>query len=226
LVVLLLVIGIGSLWFSGAPRSQMTLIPSLEREKPGATRKFVDKYWWKGHDVFFSPRTPVRAMVTILKLGSTNAPSLPGEPGDAKLFVSTNGLKLWSLKTPELEDLAKRLTGQAGNEVVARPGVMTADGVEASVFTGYSVVVNGVAQEIGVSASLLPKVKNGSTDLALWTSSTEFLPGSDPNIPGIMVTNFAATIYARVPANGGLFLLSASSNKQSFGVVVTLKGQQ
>jgi len=106
-------------------------------------------------DALLGRRTPVNVFAHIV--------ALPTSPDERPVYLSTlgrptffttNGLEVWLLSGDKLGELRHNLRGTFGVDFINEPRISTADGVEASLFGGRSVSLNGSTNEIGLRAAL------------------------------------------------------------------------
>ncbi|MDB6038791.1 MAG: hypothetical protein JWM99_2632, partial [Verrucomicrobiales bacterium] len=149
---------------------------------------------------------------TILR--TTNALGLNiATKGDA--FSETNGIKLWLMTNARLHELQGVLS-EKGNEILARPRVVAADGVEGSMYIGSVLPIQGTNRNVGLEMSVFPRTRKSSTDLTLTLLSTEAVTNPSSQSKGVfpdavaIQTNLAVVPRVQIPSGMGVLLISGA----------------
>ena len=152
---------------------------------------------------------------------------LPANPD----FIGADGLRVWRLREHEVRGL-RELFKERPDQIVASCGIATGDKVECSVYSGISVPINGTQQPIGLSARVLPSIRNGTTDLTAIFSFSEALTNTAISIDEgsgagriVIKTNFDLGGRFQLPREmASLFILPAapaSTNQKRVGLLLT-----
>jgi hypothetical protein len=122
------------------------------------------------------------------------------------LATNSVGQCAWALSAKELKGLRQRLQTLPGVAELGRPRVQTADGGQASISMGETVIIGGNRVPVGLTVNVLPKAAGISFRLLVDVASTEkaAAPGSEDS--GIR-TNFTVAFRALVP-NGGAWVVA------------------
>ncbi|HTL55096.1 MAG TPA: hypothetical protein VL361_05420 [Candidatus Limnocylindrales bacterium] len=182
-------------------------------------------------DALLGRRAPVNVFVHIITLPTSPDEDPPcvstlGRP----TFATTNGLHVWLLRGAELMALRDKLKGTIGIDFISHPRISTADGVEASLYVGESVSLNGWTNEIGLRAAFFPRVHKDLTDLIAMISFSELIT----NQSGIQTagkatsslsirTNLDIAARLQVPKGDGIFISTghpADIEPKRFGVLI------
>ena len=150
----------------------------------------------------------------------------------------TNGMRGWILDNPPLAALGRKL--ETTGQLITRPRVQTAHGIQSTLFVGSAQSVLPGSQ-VGFTFDLLPLIQRDGTDLITILTLTEAVTNRSADVPeapsasgvaltpGISVhTNLAAGIRWRFLDGTGLFLLCppASNETRRLGVIVSATVQR
>ena len=120
----------------------------------------------------------------------------------------------------------------SGTDFLNHPRISTADGVEASLFVGKSILLNGFVNEVGLKAAFFPRARNDSTDLFALISLSQLVTNqtglrtalSATSVVSIQ-TNMDIAARVQVPRGSGLLLLdgdSVGAARKRFGALIEL----
>ena len=155
-------------------------------------------------------------------------------------FTNANGLAVWFLPDLELTRLLEgfkqhsgtHLKRYPGTDIVASPRITTADGLQARLFSGTPMPINGLQASVGESVDLLARVRAESTDLTVILKSTQAItnqpsaiPGSPLLCPVSIQTNLAIAARFQLPNTTGVFLVDTGSSPAEYkrtGVILTV----
>ena len=144
-------------------------------------------------------------------------------------FTGTNGLRAWLIPEAELAKLRHDLEEEAAPDLLYSPRITTADGMEARLFSGTTIPVDGLQREVGLSLDVLSRVTAQGTDLitvlALSELGTNKTGGMSDGAVSIQ-TNLALAARFQVPKGSGLFLLEETPGRERrkrLAVIVSVK---
>src|ERR1044071_1811000 len=149
--------------------------------------------WKMRYAVFGKTRSiDLSSMIIVATDLDLSAVVLPTRPD----LASENGVQVWRIKEADLKTLRQHLK-EKPEQILASPRVTTGDRSQCSVYCGNSIVINGSAQQVGVSADLLPSIRKDTVDL------TAVFCCSEP------ITNLAGAVSIRTNFDfGGRFQIS------------------
>lgn len=205
-----------------------TVLPYIHKDKANSFERLALGWIFKFRSLLSSSPQTFDLNLSIVAVTNDSGLNLPVPPGNSGTYLNTNGFRVWILSQQEAASLQNSFTSAAGTEVLSRPMISTADGAEATVFTGFSAPVGGMLRDVGLSLSILPKVGRKTTLLSVWPCFTELKTSTNGNVEEvqtrpILVTNLAATLHVQVPKNHGLFLLNDTTNVAHHGILITPK---
>jgi len=165
---------------------------------------------WRMRDFLLGKRLPVSINAQFVRL-SDSALQTWQRPVPA---LATHNLQIWILDATHLAGLQKLLSATA--VLLASPNSVTANGIQARLFVGKSVPINGGFSDAGLSIDVLPRVQKHRTDLALIMKLTEAAVADDATKGGLLVvqTNLMTAIRAQIPIGNGLFIVKQESALQ------------
>jgi hypothetical protein len=153
-------------------------------------------------------------------------------------FINNTGLAVWLLNDTELtrlQELLKQHPGAdlkryPGTDIVASPRITTADGMQARLFSGTTIPINGLQASVGQSVDLLARVRRETTDLTIIINSSEAITNQPDASLGTtntlsVQTNLAIAARIQIPNAMGAFLLDtdpSSTRHQRTGVILSL----
>jgi len=181
-------------------------------------RAVVPGWLWRLRDSLRGPRKVVRLDAAIIGFDDLPGSSLAALWLGAPQFADTNGHQVWILGESKLSRLRNRLERSPANEMVAFPRVDTADGIEAQIFSGGTVYVQGAQRNVGLAMDFLPRVRRNSTDLTTIIALTEAVtnrtvaPAGLPETDVVSIqTNLIVAARIQIPRGSGVFLLDEST---------------
>ena len=185
---------------------------------------------WRLEGIMLGQRKPLMLDAEVVSWADSSRPSASGLSLGPPSFSATNGLEVWLLDKEQVKGLRERLQREPGTFVLARPRVSTADGIEAALFQGQSVPLNGSTEQVGLTMGCFARVRSDSADLRTWFTVSEAVTnraaasaGSLPLTSNSIQTNLDVALRLQVPAGSGFFLLdgrSLDSRRQRIGVLV------
>jgi hypothetical protein len=145
-------------------------------------------------------------------------------------FSDTNGLEVWLLDAEGLKSLRDHLKETPGTELLFRPTIATADGIEGRMFQGEMISSGGSTKQVGIALSCCARVGPGTTDLITCITLSEpvtneaVAPNGSPPLTRISIqTNLDAALRLQIPKGSGVFLLdgcSRESSRKPIGVII------
>jgi hypothetical protein len=205
--------------------------PLLVRDRLVQWIPTASPWTWIPHleDLLFGRRKPVNLYSDIVEIPHTVADGLSSQPRSnlgPPSFSTTNGLQIWVLDGRELKSLRDYLKNSGDAHFLSHPRISTADGVEASMFVGESVLLYGTTNSVGLKAAFFPRARKACTDLFAMISFTDLATNQDGLKTAGTVsirTNLDIAARLQVPLGSGLFLLdgkSVSAEHTRFGVLI------
>jgi hypothetical protein len=186
---------------------------------------------WRLEDVLLGRRKPVNIYADIIAFPNSTSGGLSsslalGNPS----FSDTNDLQVWLLRDGELRSLRDNFKRTPGTDFLSHPRISTADGIEASMFVGQSILLNGSNSQVGLKAGFFSRIRSHSTDLFAVisfsepvTNQTGMPNGLGPESLVSIQTNLDIAARVQLPKGRGLLLLDGSSVgavHRRFGVLI------
>jgi hypothetical protein len=202
----------------------IVLRPITSKPAPSAFKSFFSKWEWKIKDTVLGRRRTVEIGTIVFRISAGAETDAIARSLKSVPFGGENAPKIWIVDQDDMQRL-NNLKDRRGREIVGRPRLITADGVEASMFIGNSIVMGGTNANVGIEFTAHTRVRRQSTDLNLTIISTTAQPlgGSD----AISVrSNLAVAARIQVPRGKGIFILNdgaAATNANSEAMLVTVK---
>jgi hypothetical protein len=169
----------------------------------------------------------VECRVTAFPNGPDLRSALVLNPPD---FTATNGVQVWLLGDGELKRLRSACESIPGAEFPFAPRISTADGIEASLFSGSTLVLNCATNETGLMFNCFPRVYRDRTIRSTVVRLSETVtnePAATAGAPVVSLrTNLALAARVQIPRNGGVFLLDAAPGeaaRRRMGVIISAK---
>ncbi len=185
---------------------------------------------WRLEQALFGRRKPLNLSFDVVKLTNSAPPWVSEAALQAPHFSATNGLQAWFLAATQIKALRERLRTTPGAETVTRSKLSTADGVEARLFQGQSILYRGCTNHVGLTVDCFGRVHEQSTDLFVAIQFSEVannaaIIGADADSgEGVAFrTNLDAAVRLQLPKGNGLFLLDSAprnANQQRIGLIL------
>jgi hypothetical protein len=185
---------------------------------------------WRLEQVVFGQRKPVNIYAEIVSLASSTRVADFGLDGGARSFTDTNSLQVWLLSPEQLKALREHLRQTGGAEVVARPRISTAEGIQSSLFQGQTVSLGGPSRRVGLAIDCCALVHADAIDLTARISLSELVTNQSvaphefsPLAEVSVQTNLDAAVRLQVPKGNGIFLFDGSfreSGRKPVGVLI------
>lgn len=195
---------------------------------PGASSSF---WRWRLGNSVFGQRKPVNIYADVLALSEPTSAGLVSSLALEKpVFAEPNGLQVWFLRSGDVKAVHERLKRTPGIDSLGRPRICMADGVEASIFSGPSVPLNGVVKQVGLKMDCFARVRSRSTELFAVITLSEAVTNqmaaatTSPPANSISIrTNLDIKARLQIPKGSGVLLVKHSPddpNHRTFGVVI------
>jgi hypothetical protein len=195
---------------------------------PGAS---LPAWVWHLENAVFGKRKPVDIFSDIVTISNATTGSFVSSlPVGKPVYSETNGFQVWFLSSDDLKAVRQGLKQMAGVDFLNHPRISTADGVEACLFTGNSISLNGVSNEVGLKVDYFPRVRSHSTDLFTVITWSEALTNQAGVSSGRLTeeivsihTNLDIAARMQIPKSNGVFLVKGSADEASqrmFGVII------
>ena len=223
-----------------APPASVIVMPlpySIPRQRISLFDAWVPRnpswaWLWRLKEQIQGRRKTFDLATTIIDFTSAGDSFLTNFPAAKPAFTNTNGLKIWLMGDPELTALRGGLKRVPGADVLSAGRITTADGMEAQLFSGNTISINGSPGNVGMAINLLPHVRRDSTDLTTIITFSETIT----NQPGATLdssqtstisiqTDFAVAARIQIPKATGVFLLDTGSgapNHKRIGVILSV----
>ena len=180
---------------------------------------------WRIRYALFGRTKTINLNSTIIDFtgsaSSALADVLPTNPD----YVGSDGLRVWRLREAEVHGL-RQLFKEEPDQIVTSSRMATGDKVDTSLYCGNSALVNGTQQQVGLSARVLPSIRQETTDLTAVFCFSEAM--TNPPVAGGAVsiqTNFEFAGRFQLPKGmAGLLVLPpvpGSTNHKRLGLFLT-----
>jgi hypothetical protein len=143
-------------------------------------------------------------------------------------FVSTNDLRAWVLGQEDLRAMRKELPARAGSQIVSRPRMSTAHGVQGILSTSENRVVEGQPVRANMMVDLAPHIGRDSTVLTTILSVSEATasPLSQPNTTVLsnapFLNRLEVALRLTIPHGSGVMILGPSYGEPARRLAVIL----
>jgi hypothetical protein len=208
------------------PRQRMTLFESWIPRSPAWA------WLWRLKEQIAGRHKTIGLTSTIMDLTGSGTSFRTNFSLPKPQFSNTSGLVVWLLDDTQLVKLCGLLERTPGTELLAAPRITTADGMQASLFSGTSVQIDGLPISAGASVDLLGRVRPDATDLTLILNFSEVITNQPGGIPSLrptntvsIQTNLSVAARIQIPTATGVFLLDDSpskTNRKRIGVVLSV----
>jgi hypothetical protein len=155
------------------------------------------------------------------------------EPSDLSMLSSlreqpdltaTNGMRIWRVNEDELHSLQQHMNNKP-DQILASAGIISGVSSECSMFTGQSLPVNRMPQNVGLSVNLLPSLHKQAIDLTLVYSFSEAITNTATSTVDSVFTNFEFAARIQLPREmAGVFVLASKpwgSNQKQVALLLT-----
>jgi hypothetical protein len=212
---LLLLLG----WFAAITmrreaRPMIEILPFPAIQTPNMVSAYFQDWGWRIKR-FILPNQRVIDIQGVL-FATTNGTGLriPSTLFSTNVFMETNGIRIVLLPKTELQWISHRLEADLAGEILARPRIVTADGVRGGMFVGSSVLVQGISRNVGLDLSVYTLLRKSVTELSFTLVSADAVANSPSNSKGdqsdpvSIRTNLAVVARIQLPAGMGVLLMS------------------
>jgi len=186
---------------------------------------------WRLEDKLLGRRKTVNIHADILMLPDpTRATLLSSQVLASPNFRDASGLQVWLLDGAELKALRDRFRQTPGIDFLGRPRITTADGVEASMYVGGPISLNGSTTDVGLKLDCFARVHSKSTDLFVNVTVSEALTNlavtaaaQRPAASVSIQTNLDIAARLQIPKGSGALLLNSTpgeANHRVFGALI------
>jgi hypothetical protein len=177
------------------------------------------------------PRNPTSVLIDSQFIAAS-ANAAPISELQVPPMTNAKGQRAWVISADSLKHLREGLKDRPGILVLSRPRIQTADGGEAGILIGGSVLVGSNSIPVGLSVNVQPKVTGDAFQLLLGITASEAVTAPEAGADRVR-TNFAMACRALVPNAGALVLQGAKPTEPNAtnywfiisSVVVDAKGK-
>ena len=212
----------------------MALPNGIPPQKPTLIERWIPPTWgwaWRLKELILGRIKPIELKAAIFHYGDLSNSVSPlfllGEPQ----FANTNGLQIWILSEDELDAVCRGLEQTPGNEILARPRVVTGDGIECRLYVGTTLSIDGTQRAVGLNADFLPRLRRDSTDLFVVITHTAAVTNQATATTGLPIarsisvrTNVAVAARIQIPKGSGAFLFNddrGATNGRGVAVIIS-----
>jgi len=214
-VVLVVLLTVGALLLFRPLRPAIVIGP-LPDGWPGSKISLADRvmgampiWLWRLRDSLMGPAKRISLRLTVVDCQGLSELELSALGRDANKFTAEDGKAGWLLPNSKLESL-RQLVPQ-----LSRAAIDTCHGVEAQLYAGESVPIDGAKRQTGLVVNVSPRVRRLSTDLrtiitfsgAVTNPITSI--GDAANTQRVSVqTNLALSARVQIPRGSGVLLMN------------------
>jgi len=208
------------------PPQKLSLFDTWVPQKPGWA------WLWRLKSLIVGLQKHIHITATFIDLTNSGESFLTNAALAKPQFTNTNGLRVWLLGDKELTALRRNLERTPGTDLLTSAGITTASGMEARLFSGNTIPINGFPTSVGLSVDLLPRARRDATDVTTIITFSEAVTNQPGATPGpsqtgavSMQTNLAVAARIQVPKAMGVFLLDAGSgapHPKRIGVILSI----
>lgn len=236
LVLLLVVAGVAGFLVACMRSAPPPPFVSLTRPVriPGSFRDWVDgripRSWgwaWQLKDLVLGRRATINLSAEIVSLPEPQDPGWEPLPLEASNFSNPAGLEVWLLNTEQIAKLRSYFRQTDEPSVLSRPRVSTAEGITAVLFSGETILLDGVTNMVGLEFLSHARNRSDGTDLIASFVVSELITNATlptGNVGPLSVrTNLDAAIRVQVPTGKGVFLMQqklSDSPRKPIGVLL------
>jgi type II secretory pathway component GspD/PulD (secretin) len=176
-------------------------------------------------------RRPVKIYAHIIMLpDSTRAALLSSRVLASPTFLTPGGLQAWLIHDAEFKALQERFRQTPGVDFLSSPRIMTADGVQATLFSGESISLHGLKNDVGTRLDCFPRVRSQSTDLFVNVTFSEASTNPAGTAAALgtaglisIQTNLDIAARLQIPKGSGVLFLNGipgEANHKVFGLLI------
>ncbi len=200
------------------PAVVMPLPDGIPAQKPTLLERSIPPTWgwaWRLKELVFGRIKPITLKAAIIDCGGLSNSVSPVFLLREPQFANTSGLQVWILSEDELDAVCRGLEQTPGNEILARPRVVTGDGIECRLYVGTTLSIDGTQRAVGLNADFLPRLRRDSTDLFVVITHIAAVTNQATATTGLPIaqsvsirTNVAVAARTQIPKGNGAFLLN------------------
>jgi len=186
-------------------------------------------WFWRLQEKLFGRRKPVKIYAHLITLpDSIRAGLLSSRVLASPTFLAPGGLQAWLIHAAELKALQDRFRQTPGVDLL-NTGAKTADGVQAALFCGQSMSLNGLRNDVGLRLDCFPRIRGQSTDLFVdvtFSEATTNPAGTAALGPPAVIsiqTNLDIAVRLQIPKGSGVLLLNGAPGgaaQKVFGLMI------
>lgn len=232
-LLLLSLAGAGLVLMGPRPTSAVMITP-LTQGWPTAKRSWSDRVWgampmwvWRVKESVFGPAKRILLNAEIMDCDAVSDSPVRALSLEGEQSTEENGFQVWILPDSALDALRQRLHQMP---ILAQPRFDISDGVEAQMWTGQTLLIDGAQTPVGLVINFLPRLHQSSTELAATITFSEAMSNQAAALGVVdsgrisIQTNLAVTAGLQIPKGHGVFLLDrghALTNGKRLGVIIS-----
>jgi hypothetical protein len=177
----------------------------------------------------FGARKPMLIQANIVSFADSPHTLLSNLAIGPPNFSNTNGLCVWLLSSNQLSALRGNFKQAPGANILSKPRISTAEGIQADLFVGQSLPPGSPAKQVGLEFRCCARFRRNSSDLLTHISFSEFVTNendgsaSTPPFTTTLQTNIDTALRLQLPKGNGVFFLDQShheSPRKNIGVLI------
>jgi hypothetical protein len=186
----------------------LSLRDRIARHTPGGPGW---RWLWRLEEAVFGRLKPVNIDAEVTSMTGLFQPSLSALSLGPPIFSGSNGLQVWLLPADKLKVLRAALRQTPGADSSFRPRISTADGIEAQLFQGQSILLNGTNTPVGCTFGCCARLYYDFTDLMAYLTLSELVTNEarsaqSPPLDVVTIrTNLDTRLRLQVPKGAGIF---------------------
>ena len=188
-------------------------IPLFARLVP-TTKSFA--WLWHLKEAVCGKVRPIGIDVQIITLPSLARTYLPQPTVETTASSDSPDLKVWVMPQEDLAVLRQRLKQTSEVEFVNSARLLTGDRIDASLYVGDTIVLNGATNDVGLRLTCLPRLHGDVADLTVlvWyvRASTNLAPSDLLQAPSNSIalqTNLEVKARFQLPKGKSIFVLQS-----------------
>ena len=207
---------------------------------PASFRDWVDRcipskvswrWAWNVEQRLFGARKPVLIQANIVSFADSPPTLLTNSTLGPPNFSDTNGLCIWLLSSNQVGALRGYFKQTPGAEMLSRPRISTAEGIEATMALGQTVPGNP-SQWAGITFGCTARFRRNSSDFLTRISASELVTKDNdaietnhyaPPTITMLQTNLDTALRLQLPKGNGVFFLDESGHqapRKNIGVLI------
>jgi hypothetical protein len=205
--------------------------PTLPLSLADRAKRLIPMWAWRLRDHLRGPLPGVLIECSVLDLPKAFAASTTASSLGSPAFTDRNQLQIWILKTNDLNGVTTQLLNSPKIGLLGRPRIQTGHGVQAALYVGGTVSVDGTPVNTGFRFDTRPLIRSKSVDLSVLFSYTEAVTNRAAPLvsgtPGEAVsvqTNGPVALRIQIGDGNGVFILhDAATNDQGRALAVLIR---